>query len=140
MNSEFQYWFLLLGLGLGGGLVWLLTGRLSRQEDDLDAAERAAEADWISRAITADGGIAPPELVDEVLELHRSYLAGPPLDVREGPDADRVAATEAGHESATGRDPATEAGRDVATSREVAVGQAPAAARDVATGKRRQPG
>jgi hypothetical protein len=65
--------------------------RLPRRDDDVDAAERPAEAAWISEIIERNGGVAPALLVEEVLELHRAYLrqARPPVP------ADPAAGTEA---------------------------------------------
>lgn len=74
MNDGYQWWLLILGMGVGAGILWLLIGRLPRGEEDVGSEERAAEAAWISRSIVAAGGAAPEELVDQILELHRAYL------------------------------------------------------------------
>ena len=74
MNDEYAWWFLVVGLAVGGTLVWLVRGQMARQEDDVAEAERAPEAEWISRTIERAGGIAPADLVAQVLSLHRSYL------------------------------------------------------------------
>lgn len=86
MNDGFAWWLVVLGIAIGVGLSWLVLGRLTRVDADIDEDERAVEAAWISRAITDYGGVAPPALVEEVLELHRDYLQGPALD----PDASRT--------------------------------------------------
>ena len=65
MNDGFQWWLVIIGIGLGAGLLWLVMGRLSRQEDDIGPRERAAESIWISHTIEAGGGIAPVALVEE---------------------------------------------------------------------------
>ncbi len=83
MNDEFQWWLLLVGMGLGAGLLWLATARLPRTDEDIDEREQLREAEWISSAIEERGGVAPALLVQEVLELHREYLAGPPLEAPE---------------------------------------------------------
>jgi hypothetical protein len=91
MNDQFAWWLLILGIAIGVGLVWLVTGRLPREDADVDDDERALEAAWISRTIAASGGEAPEPLVEEILELHRRYLAGPafdPLHPRFGDEAD----------------------------------------------------
>ena len=75
MNDEWQWWALLLGIGLGIAGYWLVRERLPRREEDLDEVERAAEAAWISRTVERMGAEAPPEVVSAVLELHREYLA-----------------------------------------------------------------
>ena len=74
MGEPWQWWALILGLGLGAGIYWLVRERLPRSEDDLDAVEQAAEARWISGIVGRMGGDAPPEVVGLVLELHREYL------------------------------------------------------------------
>jgi hypothetical protein len=86
MNNGFQWWLVILGIGLGAGLLWLVLGRLPRQDDDVGPRERDAEAAWISQTIEAGGGIAPVALVDEILELHASYLDGPPILVEPAGD------------------------------------------------------
>jgi len=79
MNDGFAWWLVVLGIAVGVGLSWLVLGRLPRAEADVDQEERAVEAIWICRTIADDGGVAPPALVEEVLELHRQYLQGAPL-------------------------------------------------------------
>jgi hypothetical protein len=81
MNDGFAWWLLIAGIGIGVALAWLIMGRLARADDDVDEDERAEEAAWISRSIAAYGGSAPPALVEEILELHRHYLAGPGLEL-----------------------------------------------------------
>lgn len=68
-------WVLLVGFAGGGLVTWLVMVRLPRREDDVSLAERPAEAAWISGTIERHGGIAPPSLVEEVLDLHQAYLA-----------------------------------------------------------------
>ena len=86
MNNGFQWWLVILGIALGAGLLWLILGRLPRQEDDVAPSERAAEAVWISRTIEDGGGIAPTALVEEILELHGAYLQGSPVLVEPATD------------------------------------------------------
>jgi hypothetical protein len=80
MNEGFAWWLLIAGIGIGVALSWLIMGRLRRADDDVDDLERVEEAAWISRSIGAYGGVAPPALVEEILELHRHYLEGPGLE------------------------------------------------------------
>lgn len=80
MNDGFAWWLVVLGIAIGVGLSWLVLGRLSRDEADVDHDERAVEAAWISRSIADYGGVAPAALVEEILELHGGYLQGPALD------------------------------------------------------------
>jgi hypothetical protein len=75
MNDGYTWWLLVLGIAIGVAIVWLAAIRLPRRDDDQTRAEQAAEARWISATIERDGGIAPQALVEEVLELHRGYLA-----------------------------------------------------------------
>ena len=75
MNDGYAWWLVVVGIAIGIALVWLVIVRLPRAEDDVDEDERLIEAGWISRTIEAWGGIALAALVDEVLELHQSYLA-----------------------------------------------------------------
>jgi hypothetical protein len=74
MTEPYIGWALVLGLFIGGVLVWFAVGRLPRSGEEIPDEERAAEAAWISRAIDERGGKAPPDLVAEVLELHVEYL------------------------------------------------------------------
>ena len=74
MNGQYAWWFLAVGLCVGGALVWLVRGQMAREEDDVAESERVPEAQWISRTIERAGGIAPADLVVQVLALHRSYL------------------------------------------------------------------
>ncbi|HEX5465722.1 MAG TPA: hypothetical protein VFW92_03500 [Candidatus Limnocylindrales bacterium] len=76
MNDAWGWWLFFVGLGVGVAVYWLLAGRIRRTEDDVAADEQAAEAAWISRTIVQGDGEAPPELVAQILELHRRYLDG----------------------------------------------------------------
>jgi hypothetical protein len=75
MNDGYLWWLVVLGIAIGAAVVWLTAVRLPRKDDDVTAPERAAEARWISGTIERDGGVAPVELVEEILELHTGYLA-----------------------------------------------------------------
>ena len=79
MIEAWVLWVLLVGLAAGGVVTWLLMVRLPRAEDDVSPAERPAEAAWISAVIERYGGVAPPSLVEEVLDLHQAYLRDPRL-------------------------------------------------------------
>jgi hypothetical protein len=74
VTEQYIGWALVLGLVIGGALVWFAVGRLPRSGEEIPEDERAAEAAWISSAIDERGGKAPPDLVEEVLELHTEYL------------------------------------------------------------------
>jgi hypothetical protein len=75
MNDGYLWWLVVLGIAIGAAVVWLTAVRLPRRDDDVSGPERAAEARFIAATIERDGGVAPVELVDEVLELHAAYLA-----------------------------------------------------------------
>ena len=74
MNDAWQWWLALLFVALGAGVFWLMRGSLQRREEDVEASERAAEAAWIAEELARSGQRAEPEVVERVLELHRSYL------------------------------------------------------------------
>ena len=79
MNDGYLWWLILVGAVITLAVVWVVAARLPRSESDVGAEERSAEAAWISETIERFGGVAPPELVEEVLELHAEYLASPRL-------------------------------------------------------------
>jgi hypothetical protein len=74
MTEQYIGWALVLGLVVGGALVWYAVGRLPHSGEQTTDAERQAEAEWISEQIAAHEGNAPAELVAEVLDLHGRYL------------------------------------------------------------------
>ena len=81
MTEQYIVWALVVGIAVGAALYWFAFGRLPRRTDDLLPGERAAEARWISQTIESRGGVAPSDLVDEILDLHGTYLSGPAIDV-----------------------------------------------------------
>lgn len=81
MTEQYIVWALVVGVAIGVAIYWFAFGRLPRRTDDQTPRERQAEAGWISRTIEQRGGVAPVDLVDEVLELHSAYLQGPAIDV-----------------------------------------------------------
>jgi hypothetical protein len=74
MTEQYIGWALVLGLVVGGALVWYAVGRLPRASQEVPEPERESEAAWISEAIAERGGKAPTDLVREVLDLHIHYL------------------------------------------------------------------
>lgn len=74
MTEQYIGWALVLGLVVGGALVWYAVGRLPRSGEEMTNDERRSEAAWISETVGLRGGKAPPDLVDEVLDLHVRYL------------------------------------------------------------------
>ena len=81
MSEQYIVWALVVGVVVGAAIYWFALGRLPRTTDDLTPAERVAEAGWISRGIEDRGGVAPVDLVEEVLDMHSTYLSGPALEV-----------------------------------------------------------
>jgi hypothetical protein len=79
--EQYLLWVLLVGVALGAAGAWFVIGRLPRRSDDVAPEELTVEAEWISQGIEERGGVAPPSLVEEVLEQHLEYVAGPPFEV-----------------------------------------------------------
>jgi hypothetical protein len=73
MTEQYIGWALVVGLVIGGALVWFAIGRVPRGADEVPDEEQASEAAWISSTINGRGGVAPQELVEEVLQLHSEY-------------------------------------------------------------------
>ena len=80
MNAEFNWWLLIVGLVIGASLTWLVMAETTRRESDIAETERRSEARWIATILERTGHAIPSERVDEVLRLHREYLAAPPPD------------------------------------------------------------
>jgi hypothetical protein len=80
MNVQFDWWLLIVGLVIGAALTWLVIADVRRRDDDVSSRERAVEAEWIAAEIRARGIAADTEAVEEVLRLHRLYLASMPPD------------------------------------------------------------
>ena len=105
MNAEFNWWLLIVGLVLGAALTWLVMADSTRREIDISEAERPVEALWIAGILAGSGRPLDAARVEEVLRLHREYLALPPPD-----DPLSVAATVATDATADAPPPAA---RDV---------------------------
>jgi hypothetical protein len=81
MISEFNWWLLLLGLVVGGGLTWLVLAETRRREQDLEDDELPEEAAWLEARLTEEGHAVPLDTIERVVQLHREYLAiVPPSD------------------------------------------------------------
>jgi hypothetical protein len=81
MLSEFNWWLLLLGLVVGGGLTWLVLAETRRREQDLEDDELPEEAAWLEARLTEEGRHLPADTIERVVQLHREYLAiVPPSD------------------------------------------------------------
>jgi hypothetical protein len=91
VNDGYLWWLILVGAVVTLAVIWVFATRLPRAEQDVGEDERRAEAAWIGETIERFGGIAPVDLVEEVLELHAEYLASPRL--ARVPDRRAVAGT-----------------------------------------------
>ncbi len=103
MNAEFNWWLLIVGLVVGAGLVWLVILDSRRRESDIDAAETAREALWLSAVLADEGWDVTPATAERLLELHRAYLSSPPPDDPDDaltdPDVDQDWPSRTGSES-----------------------------------------
>jgi hypothetical protein len=78
--SEFNWWLLIVGLVVGAGLVWLVLADSARRESEVEARELPAEAAWIAEMMADQGRPIDRSDAEEILRLHRAYLAAPPPD------------------------------------------------------------
>ncbi len=85
MDAEFNWWLLIVGLVVGAGLVWLVVLDSRRRETDVDQAEMAREALWLSMTLRDEGTHVSAATTGRLLQLHRAYLESPPPD---DPEAD----------------------------------------------------
>jgi hypothetical protein len=85
VNAEFNWWLLIVGLVLGAALTWLVMAELARRDADVTESEQRGEALWIASMLSARGRTADGASVEEILSLHRQYLAAPPPDEPEWP-------------------------------------------------------
>jgi hypothetical protein len=79
--ASFDWWLLVVGIVGGAGLVWLVIADFRRREDDIAADEGASEAEWIAATVAETGHRVDEATVEEVLRLHRAYLAAPVPDL-----------------------------------------------------------
>lgn len=79
--AEFQWWLLLVGLVIGGGIVAVVYLDSSRRDQDLESRELPAEAAWISDRLTATGRSVDKAAIEQVLHEHRAYRAELPPDL-----------------------------------------------------------
>ena len=80
VNAEFSWWLLIVGLVLGAALTWLVIAETTRTDADLTDTEQRGEALWIASVLTSSGRPTDDARVEEILQLHREYLAAPPPD------------------------------------------------------------
>jgi hypothetical protein len=84
--AEFQWWLLLVGLVVGGGLVAVVFLDGARREQDLDETELPAEAQWIAARLAERGEPVHALDAEAVLREHREYRQLPPPDRLEPAD------------------------------------------------------
>ena len=122
MNTEFNWWLLIVGIVVGARLVWLVLADVRRREDEVGKAERRFEAVWIADTLRSSGTSIEPDTAEQVLDLHQVYLSSLPPDeapmegVDEGPEPG--VAPEADEPI-----PATDGSSDQARTGESAVGR-----------------
>jgi hypothetical protein len=80
VNAEFNWWLLIVGLVIGAALTWLVMAESTRRDADLTDSEQRGEALWIASMLSPSGEPTDPARVEQVLRLHREYLAAPPPD------------------------------------------------------------
>jgi hypothetical protein len=90
VNAEFNWWLLILGIGAGVAVTWLVLSDLSRREEDLSDRERAAEAELLADELARQGRPTPPDTVERVLTLHRAFIEGALQLPDDAGDAGRV--------------------------------------------------
>ena len=80
MTAEFNWWLLLLGLVVGGGLTWLVLADTRRREQDLEDDELTTEAVWLEARLAEEGRPMSAGTLEHVVRLHRAYLSIEPPD------------------------------------------------------------
>ena len=80
MNAEFNWWLLIVGLVIGAALTWLVMAESTRRDADVTDVEQRSEALWIASMLSPSGEPTDPARVEQILRLHREYLAAPPPD------------------------------------------------------------
>jgi hypothetical protein len=78
--ADYVWWFLLVGIVVGGAIVALLSMDFSRRGQDLESDEREAEATLIAVQLAADGRAIDRAMVELILRAHRDYRRLPPPD------------------------------------------------------------
>jgi hypothetical protein len=88
VNAEFNWWLLIVGLVLGAALTWLVMAESTRRDADVTESEQRGEALWIASMLSSSGRTTDSAGIEEILRLHREYLAAPPPDDPTEPGAD----------------------------------------------------
>jgi hypothetical protein len=90
MNSEFNWWLLVVGIVVGAGLAWLvladLGGSRSSGEPLDEETELQLEADWIAARFEERERPVDRDLLTDTLELDRLYRTP---DIRLAPSRPR---------------------------------------------------
>jgi hypothetical protein len=120
--SEFNWWLLIVGLVIGAGLVWLILSDSQRTESRAADQELADEADWIATTLADAGQPLDEAEVEQVLRLHRTWLATLPPE-----DGDDWTAEEAPEGTAEGTDEGTDEAATQRTLEPTAAAAAPPA-------------
>lgn len=94
--TDYVWWFLIVGLVIGGAVVAVISIDFSRRAEDVAADELEAEATLIAGQLRADGSTIDAATVAEVLRADRQYRRLPPPDRLE-PVGPEPAASADGH-------------------------------------------
>lgn len=84
MSAEFNWWLLIVGVVVGGGLTWLVLADLNRRDQEIGDEELKAEAAWMARSLGE--ARLDADLAERVLRAHRRYLGFPPPDALVAPE------------------------------------------------------
>jgi hypothetical protein len=85
--ADYVWWFLIVGLVIGGAVVAVIAIDFSRRAEDVAADELDAEATLIASQLREDGRAIDAATVAEVLRADRQYRRLPPPDRLEASDA-----------------------------------------------------
>ena len=78
--ADYVWWFLILGLVIGGAVVAVIAMDFSRRVEDIAADELDAEATLLAGQLREDGRTIDAATVAEVLRADRLYRRLPPPD------------------------------------------------------------
>jgi hypothetical protein len=88
--AEYVWWFLIVGLVLGGGLVAFFMADFTRRDADIDAVEREAEATLLVAQLAAGGRTVDRATVSAILGADHDYRRLPPPDRFQQADDERT--------------------------------------------------